>query len=67
MPSKQYGLKIVHKPSNIVEREQWFNTAQERNNAMAGSTMERDYIYVVEEREIEIAEDTKPGEWSGPV
>jgi hypothetical protein len=39
MASKQYGLKIVHKPSNTVESESWFNTEQERNSAMAGTTM----------------------------
>ncbi len=51
--SKQYGLKVVHEPSNTVTSEKWFNTELERNSAMAGSTMERDYIYVVEEKEIE--------------
>jgi hypothetical protein len=66
MASKQYGLKIVHKPSNIVESEKWFNTEQERSSAMAGSTMERDYVYVLVEKEIEPPQDAKPGEWSGP-
>jgi hypothetical protein len=66
MASKQYGLKIVHKPSNTVTSEKWFNTELERNSAMTGSTMERDYIYVVEEKEIELPRDAKPGEWSGP-
>lgn len=66
MASKQYGLKIVHKPSNTVASEKWFNTEQERNSAMAGSTMERDYIFKVEEKEIELPQDAKPGEWSGP-
>jgi hypothetical protein len=66
MASKQYGLKIVHKPSNTVESEKWFNTEQERNSAMAGSTMERDYIYVVEEKEIELPQDPKPRKRSGP-
>ena len=67
MASKQYGLKIVHKPSNIVEREVWFNTEAERMSAMGGSTMERDYVYVLEEKEIEMPQDAKPGEWGGPV
>jgi hypothetical protein len=66
MASKQYGLKIVHKPSNIVEREMWFNTEAERMSAMGGSTMERDYVYVLEEKEIEMPQDAKPGEWGGP-
>jgi hypothetical protein len=66
MASKQYGLKIVHKPSNIVEREMWFNTEAERMSAMGGSTMERDYIYVVEEKEIEMPQDAKLGESGGP-
>jgi hypothetical protein len=60
MASKQYGLKIVHKPSNIVEREQWFNTAQERNTAMAGSTMERDYIYVWRRRKLRYLRISSP-------
>ena len=62
MASKQYGLKVVHKPSNTVTSEKWFNTELERNGAMAGSTMERDYIYVVEEKEIELPQDAQPGE-----
>lgn len=66
MASKQFGLKIVHEPSNTVTSEKWFNTELERSTAMAGSTMERDYIYVVEEKEIELPEDAKPGQWSGP-
>jgi hypothetical protein len=62
MASKQYGLKIVHKPSNTVASEKWFNTESERNSAMAGSTMEPHYIFIVEEKEIELPQDAKPGE-----
>jgi len=35
-------------------------------SAMGGSTMERDYVYVLEEKEIEMPQDAKPGEWGGP-
>jgi len=66
MASKQYGLKIVHKPSNTVASEKWFNTELERNNAMAGSTMEPHYIFIVEEKEIELPQDARPGEYGGP-
>jgi hypothetical protein len=62
MASKQYGLKIVHKPSNTVTSEKWYKTASERNNAMAGSTLEPHYIYIVEEKEIEPPPDAKPTE-----
>jgi hypothetical protein len=51
MVGKQYGLKIVHKPSNIVRSEKWFSTEAERMAAMGGSTMERDYIYVLAEKD----------------
>jgi hypothetical protein len=50
--SKQYGLRVIHKPSNTLRSEQWFNTESERNAAMGGSTLEPHYIYVVQEREI---------------
>ncbi len=66
MASKQYGLKILHKPSNTVTSEKWFNTELERNNAMLGSTMEPYYIFITEEKELEPREDAKPGQWSGP-
>jgi hypothetical protein len=62
MASKQYGLKIVHKPSNTVTGEKWFSTAVERNSAMAGSTLEPHYIYIVEEKEIERPPDGNPEE-----
>jgi len=65
MASKQYGLKIVHKPSNTVASEKWYNTEVERNSAMAGSTMEPHYIFVVEEKEVESPQDAKPGQRSG--
>jgi hypothetical protein len=29
---------------------------------MAGTTMERDYIFIVEEKEIELTQDAKPGQ-----
>jgi hypothetical protein len=57
MASKQYGLKIVHKPSNTVSSEKWFDTEAERNSAMAGSTMDPYYIFVVEEKEVEPLQD----------
>jgi hypothetical protein len=57
MASKQYGLKIVHKPSNTVASEKWFDTESERNSAMAGSTMDPYYIFVVEEKEVEPLQD----------
>ncbi len=60
MPSKQYGLKIVHKPSNTVSSENWFDTEKERNNAMAGSTLEPHYIYIMSEKEIELPQDANP-------
>jgi hypothetical protein len=65
MASKQYGLKIVHKPSNTVAEEKWFNTELERNNAMLGSTMEPQYIFVTEEKEVEPPADARSGQWSG--
>ncbi len=52
MVGKQYGLKVLHKPSNIVRGEKWFNTEADRMAAMGGSTMERDYIYVLAERDV---------------
>ena len=55
MLGKQYGLKVVHKPSNMVAREEWFDTESERNAAMGGSTMEPHYIYVVQAREAQPA------------
>jgi hypothetical protein len=60
MAGKQYGLKIVHKPSNTVTSEKWFSTESERNSAMAGSTMEPHYIFVVVEKEADLPEDAKP-------
>ena len=62
MATKQYGLKIVHKPSNTVSSEKWFNTELERNSAMAGSTMEPHYIFIAEEKEVELPLDAKPGQ-----
>ena len=62
MASKQYGLKIVHKPSNTVAEEKWFNTELERNNAMLGSTMEPQYIFITEEKEITPSQEAKPGQ-----
>jgi hypothetical protein len=61
MASKQYGLKIVYEPSNTVEREEWFNTESERNNAMAGSTLDPHYKFVADEKEVEAPPDAKPG------
>ncbi len=55
MATKQYGLKVVHKPSNTVASERWFNTESERNAAMTGSTMEPHYIFIVEEKEMRSA------------
>jgi len=60
MGNKQYGLKIVHKPSNTVVSEKWFNTEVERNSAMGGSTLEPHYIYIVSEKERDLREDAKP-------
>jgi len=57
MVAKQYGLKVVHKPSNMARSERWFNTEAERTAAMSGSTMERDYIYVLAEKEVELSSD----------
>jgi hypothetical protein len=61
MVGKQYGLKVVHKPSNMVRSEKWFDTEKERSAAMSGSTMERDYIYVLAEKDVEATNDA-PGE-----
>lgn len=61
MVGKQYGLKVVHKPSNVVRSEKWFHTEMERTAAMSGSTMERDYIYVLAEKDVEATSDV-PGE-----
>lgn len=57
MVAKQYGLKVVHKPSNMARSEKWFNTEAERTAAMSGSTMERDYIYVLAEKDVELSSD----------
>jgi hypothetical protein len=57
MVGKQYGLKVVHKPSNIVRSEKWFSTEAERMAAMGGSTMERDYIYVLAEKDDDCDEE----------
>ncbi|HTC88342.1 MAG TPA: hypothetical protein VK686_08605 [Bryobacteraceae bacterium] len=67
MASKQFGLKIVHKPSNTVTSEKWYGTESERNSAMAGSTMEPHYIFVAEEKEIDLPEDAKPAKQGGAV
>jgi hypothetical protein len=67
MASKQFGLKIVHKPSNTVTSEKWYGTELERNSAMAGSTMEPHYIFVAEEKEIDLPEDAKPAKQGGAV
>jgi hypothetical protein len=53
MVGKQYGMKVVHKPSNMVRSEKWFDSEAERTAAMSGSTMERDYIYVLAEKDVE--------------
>ena len=53
MVGKQYGLKVIHKPSNTVRSERWFNTEAERTAAMGGSTLEPHYIYVVAERDVQ--------------
>ena len=65
MPIK-YGLKIVHKPSNTVTSENWFNTESERNSAMGGSTLEPHYIFIAVEKEIEPPQDAKPGQRGDP-
>jgi hypothetical protein len=52
MGGKQYGLRVIHKPSNTVRSEQWFNTEVERNAAMGGSTLEAHYIYVLLEKDV---------------
>lgn len=57
MLTKQYGLKTIHKPSNTIANEKWYKTEKERNSAMAGSTLEPHYIYIVEEKEIELPPD----------
>jgi hypothetical protein len=49
--AKQYGLKVIHKPSNMVRSEKWFDTTMERTAAMSGSTLEPHYIYVLMERD----------------
>jgi hypothetical protein len=67
MASKQYGLKIVHKPSNTVTSEKWYGTESERNSAMAGSTMEPHYIFVAEEKEIDPPQDAKSAQRGGSV
>ena len=63
MVRKRYGLKVVHKPSNMVRSEKWFDTEKERSAAMSGSTMERDYIYVLEEKDVEATSEVpdEPG------
>ena len=63
MVGKRYGLKVVHKPSNMVRSEKWFNTEMERTAAMSGGTMERDYIYVLAEKDVEVTTDVpaEPG------
>jgi hypothetical protein len=66
MARKQYGLKIVYEPSNTVESEQWFNTESERNSAMAGSTLDRNYIFVAAEKEVEFPLDAKPAKQDDP-
>jgi len=66
MPSsKQYGLKVIHKPSNNVTSEQWFNTELERRTAMGGIKLDPGYIFLLEEKNIE-KPLAKKGEWGGP-
>ena len=61
--SKQYGLRVIHKPSNTLRSEEWFNTESERNAAMGGSTLEPHYIYVIQEREIQPPADIPNEFW----
>jgi hypothetical protein len=56
--AKQYGLKVIHKPSNMVRSEKWFDTTKERTAAMSGSTLEPHYIYVLMERDAAPATDS---------
>ena len=47
----------------MVRSEKWFDTEKERSAAMSGSTMERDYIYVLEEKDVEATSEVpdEPG------
>jgi hypothetical protein len=49
MGDKHYGLKVIHKPSNTVRSEKWFDSEAERTAAMSGNTLEPHYIYVLSE------------------
>jgi len=40
---KPYSLKIIHKPSNAVNQERWFNTEDERKAAMRGIKLHENY------------------------
>ena len=64
--SKQYGLKIVHRPSREIVSERWFNTALERDDALREVVM-APYVVELEEKEIHSAEETPEGQWGGPV
>jgi hypothetical protein len=59
MHDKRYGLKVVHKPSNTVRSEKWFDTEAERSAAMSGNTMEPHYIYVLEEKKASPSDATE--------
>ena len=62
MVGKQYGLKIIHKPSNAVKQEFRFNTEDGRNIAMGGIKLDQNYTFDIEEEEAKTARDAKPGE-----
>jgi hypothetical protein len=64
---RQYGLKIVHKASNKIESECWFNTELERQTAMGGTKLTPGLVFQLEEKEIDKASSAKPREWGGPI
>ena len=49
MEGRPYSLKIIHKPSNAVKQERWFNTEDERKAAMRGIKLHENYTFRTDE------------------
>ena len=59
---KQYGLKIIHKPSQEIVSKCWFNTALERDDALREVKVKAPYVVKLEEKEIRLSEETREGQ-----
>lgn len=60
MAGKQYGLKIIHKPSSTVKDEHWFSTEAERDTARGEIKLHSNYTFGIEEKEFATPPDPEP-------